>query len=47
MVIMLVMTKSEKQLISDEKADRLPDAFTGRVETVYDCIVAFREEGAA
>ncbi len=24
-----------------EKADRLPDAFTGAVETVYDCIVAF------
>ena len=33
--------------VSDEKADRLPDAFTGRVETVYDCIVAFREEGEA
>ena len=24
-----------------EKADRLPDTFTGTVETVYDCIVAF------
>lgn len=33
--------------VSAEKADRLPDEFTGRVETVYDCIVAFREEGAA
>ena len=26
-----------------EKADQLPDAFDGAVETVYDCIVAFRE----
>ena len=33
--------------VSDEKADRLPDVFTGTVETVYDCIVAFREEGEA
>ena len=33
--------------VSAQKADRLPDAFTGRVETVYDCIVAFREEGEA
>lgn len=33
--------------VSDEKASRLPDEFTGTVETVYDCIVAFKEEGAA
>ena len=29
--------------IYDEKAPRLPDRFTGTVETVYDCIVAFGE----
>ena len=33
--------------VSAQKADRLPDVFTGTVETVYDCIVAFREEGEA
>ena len=33
--------------LSEEKAARLPDVFTGTVETVYDCIVAFREEGEA
>ena len=27
-----------------EKADKLPDTFDGAVETVYDCIVAFRED---
>ena len=27
--------------VSEEKAARLPDEFTGTVETVYDCIVAF------
>ena len=27
--------------VSAQKADRLPDVFTGTVETVYDCIVAF------
>jgi len=32
--------------VSAQKAPRLPDAFTGTVETVYDCIVAFEEEGA-
>ena len=26
-----------------EKADQLPDRFTGTVETVYDCIVAYEE----
>ncbi len=29
--------------VADEKAARLPDAFTGSVETVYDCIVAWME----
>ena len=29
-----------------EKADRLPDTFTGAVETVYDCIVTFEEASA-
>ena len=33
--------------VYDEKASRLPDRFTGTVETVYDCIVAFGEEGEA
>ena len=32
--------------VAAEKADRLPDEFTGTVETVYDCIVSFREEAA-
>ena len=30
--------------VYDQKADRLPDGFTGAVETVYDCIVAFGED---
>ena len=30
--------------VSDEKASRLPDEFTGTVETVYDCIVAYADE---
>ena len=30
-----------------EKADRLPEEFTGTVETVYDCIVAFEEASAS
>ena len=30
-----------------EKADRLPEEFTGAVETVYDCIVAFEEASAS
>ena len=33
--------------VSEEKASRLPKEFQGTVETVYDCIVAFQEEGAA
>ena len=33
--------------VYDEKASRLPDRFTGTLETVYDCIVAFGEEGEA
>ncbi len=32
--------------LSDEKAARLPDVFTGTVETVYDCIVAFEAKEA-
>ena len=32
--------------ISAEKAALVPDAFTGTVETVYDCIVAWAEDGA-
>lgn len=32
--------------ISAEKAAQVPDAFTGTVETVYDCIVAWAEDGA-
>ena len=32
--------------VSDHKAALLPDIFTGTVETVYDCIVAY-EEGEA
>ncbi len=28
----------------DEKAARLPDEFEGAVETVYDCVAAFRED---
>ena len=32
--------------VYDEKAAQLPDAFEGAVETVYDCIVAFREDKA-
>ena len=32
--------------ISAEKAALVPDAFTGTVETVYDCIVAWEEDGA-
>ena len=30
--------------VADEKASQLPDDFTGTVETVYDCIVAWKEE---
>ena len=29
--------------VYDEKASQLPEAFEGTVETVYDCVVAFRE----
>ena len=32
--------------VSDEKTDQLPEDFTGAVETVYDCIVAYEEETA-
>ena len=31
--------------LSAEKAALVPDAFTGTVETVYDCIVAWAEDG--
>ena len=33
--------------VSAEKASLLPDEFTGTVETVYDCIVAYAKEAAA
>ena len=33
--------------VYDEKASRLPEDFTGTVETVYDCIVAFRAENGS
>ena len=33
--------------LSDEKAALVPDAFTGTVETVYDCIVAWGAEDAS
>lgn len=31
--------------VSEMKADRLPDAFTGKAETVYDYIVAYEVDG--
>ncbi len=33
--------------VADQKAARLPDEFTGTVETVYDCIVAWEEGDAS
>ena len=33
--------------VADEKAALLPDRFTGAVETVYDCIVAYEEGDAS